>query len=135
MSITHRNEIDDLDVFYSNSGVEVFGGVMALHNFADAVVSGESIRLRNSRPSTRQGGSVALKELAVIGSLDKVYLRVENDKLRVGGDLQGRSHFAKSIRSFAEGQIAGAANHLHLEYYPDHPWISEESLPVILHKL
>jgi hypothetical protein len=51
------------------------------------------------------------------------------------GDPTGRRSVAEIIRRLASDLAAGAEQHVHLEYYPDHPFLWPETEPLVIEKV
>lgn len=122
-------------VRFSKGGLEIEGAKEALFWLANAV-SGPPARSDLRRDSTEEAHpySVFLNRLAVEESGTKLEIRRHEDCLRISGTKQHRQAFAEVLRDLAAGAIQGGSQHLHVEYYPDHSYLSESSDPVVVSK-
>lgn len=62
---------------------------------------------------------------------DSVKLRViKNNELMISGDSRKLSILSETIANFAKDWVAG--EHIHLEYFEDHPYLAEDSIQAVL---
>ena len=54
---------------------------------------------------------------------------VENNFLEISGAVSSLEIFSDNLKTLSENPDWV---HLHIEYYPEHPYLSEESLPIVL---
>ena len=63
---------------------------------------------------------------------EKVRVTYELGHLTVRGASEYRSKLAYNIERFARDEILGHPTHIHIEHYPDHPYLGSCSLPLIV---
>lgn len=78
-----------------------------------------------------------LKEMRIesTGEREDVVLSVEGETLVIKAGERGIRWLASTMERFARGEITGGAEHVHLEYFPDHPYLQAESTPAVLELL
>jgi hypothetical protein len=110
--------------------IDVSGTNIELMNLAEYFSKGEGIidgqKQGDPYPYSAFVGCLEVKK--VKDSL--VSFRILPGQIIVKGDLQKLSIISENILTLASD--GGYANHLHIEHFEDHPYLSEESIPVIV---
>lgn len=62
----------------------------------------------------------------------KVRVRVDGGTLEIGGAPEYLAVLADNIADFAADPDAGPRHHLHVEHFPDHFYLAEDSAPLVV---
>ena len=114
------------------SGLEIAGSRDALKQLASWIAAGGG-SLSFDKPETSPAPYERwLDRLAVTASQHSlVTIGIQDDTVRVVGDQTGLATLAENIRIFA-GDAGSPDDHLHIDYYPGHFFLAEESVPLVV---
>ncbi|MEV6386905.1 Imm32 family immunity protein [Nocardia xishanensis] len=107
--------------------VDLTASVEELASLAGAVAEGDRL-IRSTSPSDDDTlAGVEVRKASGPG------IRIELDAARqvlvIGGDPGARAILAADLQSMATAEDGG---HLHIDYFPGHPYLVEGSLPVVV---
>ncbi len=114
----------DIEIVATGHGVSLL---------ADAIATGPSL-WRFDEASGYSGDGTPLVLLDIAEGTDRIKFAVDGGSLMLTGDSTALDNLARSIRPKSEWakQTGGVAPHMHLEYFPDHPLLAADSIPVVL---
>ncbi len=115
----------------SGGEVDLSGSADELAELATAVASGDAVVAVAATPPVADR-DVALAEVLVVNdSQPQVLVRVDVERraLVIEGGLRSLDVLAGNIQGMADAEDGG---HLHVDHYPDHPYLREGSVPLIL---
>ncbi|WP_328557679.1 MULTISPECIES: Imm32 family immunity protein [unclassified Streptomyces] len=98
-----------------------------LTSLADAVARGEGLLDSLSSPDGHTLAGIEVKETSGPGVL--IRRDAERQILVISGDSADRAQLAANLRDMAAAEDGG---HLHIDYYPDHFYLAEGSLPLVV---
>ncbi|MEU9187928.1 hypothetical protein AB0D14_25980 [Streptomyces sp. NPDC048484] len=114
---------------YGEGEVDLSASAAELTSLADAVARGEGLLSSTFSPG---GNGDALGGVEVRGTSGPgVLIRRDAERhiLVISGDVAGRAVLAENLREMATAEDGG---HLHVEYFPDHFYLAEGSLPMVV---
>ena len=98
-----------------------------LSRLAGAVADGEGLLSSTASPGSNDLVGVEVKKTSGPGVL--VRLDSERQILVISGDSAGRAVLADNLLSMASAEDGG---HLHVDYFPEHFYLAEGSLPLVV---
>ncbi|MFE1801539.1 hypothetical protein ACFW9L_36000 [Streptomyces sp. NPDC059517] len=106
--------------------VELSGSAEELTRLADAVARGEGLLSTVSTP-----GSNELTGAEVLEAPGHVLIRRDPERqiLVISGDSASRAVLAENLLAMATAEDGG---HLHIEHFPDHDYLAEGSLALMV---
>jgi len=126
-------EIDIVGRF-GRSGIDLEGSAMSLLEFAGRV---EGLRGREtfglrmpSAPASPYTGYLRSLEIKV--GEGNVHILRDDDRVHIAGSVEKMGILAKNIASLASQESNHSSEHSHIEYYPGHFYLAEESEPLVL---
>jgi hypothetical protein len=125
-------------VLYDEFGIEIEGtaeesrqlseGIEGFTETSRSVLAGFGER---GERGLQRSNAVAIRVNAGLVSIARA-----DDEIVISGSKEKLSILAQNIRSLADSERSGSPNricdHVHLEYYPDHFFLAEGSLPVLV---
>jgi hypothetical protein len=126
-----------LIALYHDSGIEIEGTSQELRNLARSIRECETLcHTPLSAPTLSDGrGLRSVKELVVRVDSNLLKISAADEKLFVAGARDKLALFSANIDWLADSQERGSPenrDHLHIEFYPGHFFLSEDALPIIL---
>ncbi|MBC6468819.1 Imm32 family immunity protein [Actinomadura alba] len=119
-------------LFFPPTGeVDLLADHTELTGLAFLVASGTGTTISEDAPGDIQG-QVALHHVRVrVANGEAVMITADASgrSLTITGDLRSLNILADNLHQMAEAADGG---HLHIEHYPDHPYIGEGSLPLVV---
>ena len=107
--------------------VDLSASAAELHRLARAVAEGEGSLWTTQGPDGDALAGVEISDAPGPG------VRVSVDPVRrvllIGGDRYSRAVLAANLRDMADAEDGG---HLHVDHFPDHPYLAESSLPLVV---
>ena len=132
--ISIKNRLEENRVRFSYSldyrEIDISGTKIELLNLAEYFSRGEGLI-----DGEKEGNPYPYKAFAVCLEIKKitdnlVIFGISSDKIIVTGELQKLSIISENIVNLVT--ITGSGRHMHIEYFEDHPYLSEESIPIII---
>ena len=120
------------------SSVEIEGGTEELRELSRKIKDCVNFcQISLSVPTDRDDrGLVYLTQLAIIADSGPVSISVSDRRLSVSGAKDKLDLFSESVDWLVGHQNAAITqkvrDHLHVEFYPGHFFLSEDALPVVL---
>ncbi len=126
-----------LTALYDNSGIEIEGTSQDLRDLARSIREcGSLCHTPLSAPTLSDDrGLRSVKELVVRVDSNLLKISAADEKLFVAGARDKLALFSANIDWLADSQERGRPenrDHLHIEFYPGHFFLSEDALPIIL---
>ncbi|MFJ3792913.1 hypothetical protein [Kitasatospora sp. NPDC090091] len=115
----------DRDPVYGE--VDLGASAEELSRLADAVVRGTGLLAATTTPSGNALTGIEVRTTPGPGVL--VHYDSERQLLVIGGDAAARAVLAENVRDMASATEGG---HLHVEYHPDHFYLAEGSVPLVV---
>lgn len=116
------------------SGLEIAGSQDALMQLADWIAAGGGALSFEKPETTPAPYERWLTGLTVTASQHPlVKIGTDDDTVSVVGGRTGLATLAENIRIFA-GDAGSPDNHLHIDYYPGHFFLAEESVPLVVRR-
>ncbi|MEV0649685.1 hypothetical protein AB0I28_30955 [Phytomonospora sp. NPDC050363] len=113
------------DPHYGEVDLKATGAELAA--LAEAVAEGAGFI---DAVSSRDDGALAGVEVgATAGPGVRIDLDARRRVLMISGDAEARAVLADNLHGMAVAEDGG---HLHVDYFPDHPYLVEGSLPLIV---
>ncbi|MFJ1969402.1 hypothetical protein ACIO93_12110 [Streptomyces sp. NPDC087903] len=107
--------------------VDVTASAEELSRLAGAVAAGEGW-IRSTAPA--DGGTLAAIEVRTApGSGVRTEVDASRHVLVISGGSGARAVLADNLRAMAETSEGG---HLHIDHFPDHPYLVEGSVPLVV---
>ncbi|MET9899081.1 hypothetical protein [Streptomyces sp. NPDC006446] len=94
---------------------------------ASMVVQGEGMLGSTLSPSETDLAGIEVKSTSGPGVL--IHRDAERQILVISGDFADRAVLAENLRGLASAEEGG---HLHIDYFPGHPYLAEGSLPLVV---
>ncbi|MEV7027432.1 hypothetical protein [Kitasatospora sp. NPDC093558] len=110
-----------------NEMAELSGSAEDLARLARAVADGEGVVRTSPSADERDLAGAEVGDAPGPGVL--VRLDVSRRVLVISGDAPARAVLADNLRAMADEDDGG---HLHIEHFPDHPYLVEGSLPLVV---
>lgn len=126
---------------YGTASIEIAGSTAALHELVRLLreshaVSAIPLLSPASSPSPYDG---YLTMLRIVPSGGKVRISRNVDEVTISGSQPALSSLSNSVAFLARESVRGEGerrgSHLHVEYYPGHFFLREDSTPVVLSAL
>lgn len=96
---------------------------------ASAVAEGAGF-INAASASSPDGNTLAGIEVRkALGSGVRIDLDAQRQTLVISGDADARAVLAENLHAMATAEDGG---HLHIEYFPEHPYLVEGSLPLVV---
>jgi hypothetical protein len=121
-------------VIYANCSdgeIEVFGDAAGLRQLVHFLVGGVP-RLEFEVDRTQRNSLERIEFREREGQLS---IGAENSALVIAGAKNLLRLLAQNIEFLIEDDSPSASDHLHIEYVPDHYYLSEQSIPVVVTKV
>lgn len=120
-----------------NREIKIEGGAVELVRLARVILAGEGeVRLlvieSNDVSPWRANATVPL---VIDETTTKVVVSVGPEGLAVRGKADFRKMLADEIERFALGRIAGGSTHIHIDSYPGHFFLADESVPLLIERI
>ncbi|MFE9019193.1 hypothetical protein ACFYNL_11570 [Streptomyces sp. NPDC007808] len=107
--------------------VDLAGSADELAGLADAVAEGEGFLACEPLPEGNGLTGISVRTTSEPG------VRIELDSglraLVISGDAESRGVLGRNLRTMAMAEDGG---HLHVDYFPEHPYLLEGSLPLVV---
>ncbi|SNX65851.1 hypothetical protein SAMN06272735_7691 [Streptomyces sp. TLI_55] len=115
---------------YPASGeVDLSAPATELHRLARALAQGEGLLWTMAGPDGDDRVLAGVEVRDTPGSAVRIALDPARRVLLIGGDSDSRALFAANLRVMADAEDGG---HLHVDHFPDHPYLAEGSLPLVV---
>jgi hypothetical protein len=98
-----------------------------LNRLASAVDAGEGLLGSTSAPGSDNLAGVEVRKGSGTGV--RIHLDAPRHVLVISGDGVARAALADNLRAMAAAEDGG---HLHIDYFPDHPYLVEGSLSLVV---
>ncbi|MCG6498278.1 hypothetical protein [Kitasatospora sp. A2-31] len=115
----------DRDPVYGE--VDLMASAKELGRLAEAVARRAGLLAATAAPN--RNALMGIEVRATPGPGVLLHHDPERHLLVIGGDAAARAVLAENLRGMA---AAGAGGHLHVEYHPDHFYLAEGSLPLVV---
>jgi hypothetical protein len=109
--------------------VDLSASAAELHRLARAVAEGEGLLWTTAGPDGEERGLAGVEVRDRPGSAVRIVLDPVRRVLLIGGGSDARAVFAADLRAMADAEDGG---HLHVDHFPDHPYLAEGSLPLVV---
>ncbi|WP_326709819.1 hypothetical protein OG758_11030 [Streptomyces sp. NBC_01474] len=96
---------------------------------ASAVAEGAGFISAASASSHDSNTLAGIKVGKALGSGLRIDLDAQRQTLVISGDADARAILAENLHAMA---TAEDGSHLHIDYYPEHPYLVEGSLPLVV---
>lgn len=107
--------------------VDLTASAEELDRLASAVSDGAGLFSSTSVPGSNSLAGIAIKEGPGPGV--RIYLDAPQHVLVISGDEAARAVLAANLRAMAAAEDGG---HLHIDYFPDHPYLAEGSISLVV---
>ncbi|MFB7620552.1 hypothetical protein [Kitasatospora sp. NPDC056181] len=107
--------------------VDLTASAEELTRLASAVADGEGLLNSTSSPGSNALAGIEVREAPGPGV--RIRLDAPRQILVISGDPVARAILADNLHGMA---IAEDGGHLHIDYFPEHPYLAEGSLPLVV---
>ena len=107
--------------------VDLSASAEELNRLTSAVGAGEALLSSTSAPGSDNLAGVEVRKGSGPGV--RIHLNALRHVLVISGDRAARAALADNLRAMA---AAGDSGHLHIDYFPDHPYLVEGSLSLVV---
>jgi hypothetical protein len=123
---------------YTDDEIELVGDTQSLQWLVTQLVSKGEVHYEFSRPvdSSAAPYDNFLAALQVSVTDDPVLIILRGSTLEISGGFNGLASVAQNIEFFVnqvrELGAQFAPPHIHIEYFPDHPYLASLSIPLVI---
>ncbi|GAB2725934.1 Imm32 family immunity protein [Kitasatospora kifunensis] len=96
---------------------------------ASAVAEGAGFISAASVPPSDGNALAGIEVRKTLGSGVRIDLDAQRQTLVISGDADARAVLADNLHAMATAEDGG---HLHIDYFPEHPYLVEGSLPLVV---
>ncbi|AZP22149.1 hypothetical protein ACIGMX_03505 [Streptomyces aquilus] len=109
--------------------VDLSAPAAELHRLARAVAEGAGVLWTTTGPDGDDGTLAGVEIRDTPGPGVRVTVDPARRVLLIDGDGDARALLAANLRNMADADDGG---HLHVDHFPDHPYLAEGSLPLVV---